>query len=311
MIVMDNFMPFFGVVEGLDDPEKMGRVQVRCYGYHSSNKAFIPSDMLNWFSCVVSNSAGVSGVGQSPTGYVKGSTVFGYFLSEDLQDGIVIGSITGKPTTSALASLGFNDPDGVYPLYTNESDVNKLARGDSSHPVFQKRSNRKTGVPIAGGGSWNEPAYSNNANYPDNDVLETKGGHIREMDNTEGNERIHEMHKSGTYYEVDKDGNRVVRVVGDGYEIIAGAKFANVRGNCNLTVEGDVNTVVQGNMNIEVDNKITEEASSKEEKLDSKNTNVSGTHTSRAGTRNHIGNVLLNGNLVCNGNVIATTLIEA
>ena len=42
-----------------------------------------------------------------------------------------------------------------------------------------------------------------------NKVFETESGHIREYDDTSGHERIHERHRTGTSYEIDKDGNKV------------------------------------------------------------------------------------------------------
>ena len=39
-----------------------------------------------------------------------------------------MGTIAGAPKFSADSSRGFNDPNGKYPLYVDESDVNKLAR---------------------------------------------------------------------------------------------------------------------------------------------------------------------------------------
>lgn len=56
-------------------------------------------------------------------------------------------------------------------------------------------------------GDTNEKAK---ANYPLNKVYETETGHFKEYDDTEGNERIREQHKSGTYYEIDKDGNMTI-----------------------------------------------------------------------------------------------------
>ena len=59
--------------------------------------------------------------------------------------------------------------------------------------------------------------------YPYNHVKETESGHIVEFDDTPFAERIYEKHKSGTFYEIDADGNKVTRIVGDKYEIVAGA----------------------------------------------------------------------------------------
>ena len=52
------------------------------------------------------------------------------------------------------------------------------------------------------------------ANYPQNKVYETETGHFKEYDDsTDG--RIREQHRSGTYYEMDKDGNMTIYAKGD------------------------------------------------------------------------------------------------
>jgi hypothetical protein len=260
MIINDQFLPFFGVVEDIVDPDELGRVKVRCYGYHTDNKQYMPTDFLRWMTPLVSNSAGVSGIGSSPTGFVTGSTVFGYFLNREMQDGIVVGSIAGKPIQTAIQNQGFNDPLGVFPSYINESDVNRLARNDNRHWLFNIRANARVQQiqkPF-NQGEYDEPPYNNQAKYPNNDVLETTAGHLKEYDSTPDQERIHEYHKQGTYYEIDPSGNRVVKVVGDGYEIVVGNKYVNVRGSVNLTVEGDVNQYIKGNHNVQIDGNKTE-----------------------------------------------------
>ena len=254
MIQFDSFLPFFGVVEGIVDPKKLGRVQVRCYGYHTENKAFIPTEMLRWFTTVVPNSAGTSGIGDSPTGYVKGSTVFGYFLNRDLQDGIVIGSITGKPTTEAIASMGFNDPDGVYPIFIDESDVNRLARNENIDQtiVQQKKDGIRTNVETTSG-SWSEPETPYNAEYPYNNVKESTSGHVQEIDDTPGSERLHEYHKSGTFKEIHPDGSQVIKIVTDSYTIVAGNGYFCVDGNSSGFVAGNNDLVVKGNNKVKID----------------------------------------------------------
>ena len=44
----DGFVWFTGVVEDRDDPSKLGRVRVRCVGYHTDNKTKIPTEDLPW-----------------------------------------------------------------------------------------------------------------------------------------------------------------------------------------------------------------------------------------------------------------------
>ena len=43
-----QFAWFTGVVEDVMDPLQMGRVRVRCFGYHTDDKNLIPTDSLPW-----------------------------------------------------------------------------------------------------------------------------------------------------------------------------------------------------------------------------------------------------------------------
>ena len=47
-IGQDGFVWFTGVVEDRQDPDKLGRVRVRCVGYHTDNKIKIPTADLPW-----------------------------------------------------------------------------------------------------------------------------------------------------------------------------------------------------------------------------------------------------------------------
>ena len=127
MLINDKLSPFFGVIEGIDDPDKLDRYQVRCYGYHTHEKGFMPTDYLQWFFAM-SQGSGVSGIGESGAKYSLGTTVFGFFVDKELQIGLIMGALKGKPTTKLFTNMGFSDPSGVYPLYVNESDVNRIAR---------------------------------------------------------------------------------------------------------------------------------------------------------------------------------------
>ena len=44
----DGFVWFTGVVEDRQDPDKIGRVRVRCVGYHTDNKTKIATEDLPW-----------------------------------------------------------------------------------------------------------------------------------------------------------------------------------------------------------------------------------------------------------------------
>lgn len=78
-------------------------------------------------------------------------------------------------------------------------------------------------------------------NYPHNKVYQTETGHYKEYDDTEGKERIKEYHTSGTYYEIDKDGNMTIDTTESGARTIT----IKASGQINVTapvvnVNGDV-----------------------------------------------------------------------
>ena len=223
----NDFIWFNGVVEDRLDPYKIGRVRVRCIGIHTHDKEVLPTADLPWAQVVLPvTSPGISGLGSSPSFLLQGSWVFGYFRDgTDCQEPVVLGSIPGRPVQSADTSKGFADPSGEYPLYVGESDVNRLATNDNTHPALTARMNVATGIPTADfnattnadggeikasdGTTWDQPAITYNAQYPYNKVYESEKGHIFEIDDTPGAERIYQSHKTGTSYEIDADGNIV------------------------------------------------------------------------------------------------------
>ena len=109
---------------------------------------------------------------------------------------------------------------------------------------------------------WNEPATSDktkngstrySTSYPHNHVFESESGHIKEYDDTKDSTRIHEYHRSDTFYEIEHDGNKHTRIVGNDYEIIAGTNFVNIKGDVNLTIDANCKTYIKGDWDIQVD----------------------------------------------------------
>ena len=142
----DGFTWFVGVVEDRADPKKVGRVKVRCLGYHTKDKVKLPTTDLPWAHVMNPiTSATVSGVGQTPLGVVEGTWVVGFFTDgDDAQMPMIMGTLPGVITADGLPfeatadgvqskQEGFFDPKGNYPKYA-ESDVNRLARNDEDAP---------------------------------------------------------------------------------------------------------------------------------------------------------------------------------
>jgi hypothetical protein len=263
---LNGFIWFIGVVEDRQDPTKTGRLKVRALGHHTHDLTLLPTADLPWASVVLPITAsGVSGIGQSATGLLEGSWVFGFFRDGlRRQEMVVLGSLPGRPVELADNREGFYDPNKIYPKYINEPDVNRLAvnlkdtGGQEANPSLAltlRRATRIIGVPTADfnsmatadidytaaasdGDTWNQPEIPYNATYPYNHVYETESGHIREYDDTPGAERIHERHRSGTSYEISANGTKTNIIKGDHYTLTSNDTKVYIQGDSDTTING-------------------------------------------------------------------------
>ena len=279
----DGFIWFVGVVEDRLDPQHLGRLKVRALGYHTEDMIKLPTADLPW-SHVLNpiTSATVSGVGQSPLGAVEGSWVMGYFRDGGAaQEAVIMGTLPGVPGNlptkvakneddNKYPGKGFQDyKNANYPKY-KETDVNRLAVGDADNPHstltlrkadvdvkvsqadIEPRSNIGSLAQIDDServhqdepDTWSEPTTPYDAEYPYNHVYESEGGHIREMDDTPGKERIHERHASGSGYEIHPDGTKVTRVKKDNYTIITGDDYVHLQGESTKTIDGGLRVFI-------------------------------------------------------------------
>jgi hypothetical protein len=87
--------------------------------------------------------------------------------------------------------------------------------------------------------SWTEPPSDWNASPPLNKVIGTESGHFIELDDTPEYERVRIQHRTGTFTEIQANGQQIVKILGDKYEIIASNNNVLINGVCNITVQGD------------------------------------------------------------------------
>jgi len=336
---LDGFVWFTGVVEDRNDPDALGRVRVRCLGFHTDDLSDIPTASLPWAHVMHPvTDPSMQGLGNSPSFLVEGSWVIGFFRDAvEKQQPIIIGSLPGIPQSSPDYSKGFNDPRspfssqspyagtptyGPYPVdgveYSmpsghdlGEPDTNRLAQGEAaeSHLALAKmRQNRQTGIAKAtqpnlseisdaavketsesietfsarpqpeqatttNVGIFDEPHprdtdYNNEDSedfglyrsglYPYNHVFESESGHLTEVDDTPGNERMMRHHAAGTYEEIIADGTKTTKVIGDNFEIIMKDSNVYVGGSVNLTIGGSVRHLVKGDYHLEVEGNYTQ-----------------------------------------------------
>ena len=293
----NKFDWFVGVVEDRHDPEMTGRLRVRCLGVHIGDKLSLPTADLPWASVTLPTTAsGISGLGQSPSFIVEGSWVWGYFRDEIKQEPVVVGTLPGRPAELGNTELGFYDPnsrldaDGqptgisVYPKEMDEPDTNRLAvnNADKEHSTLTlRKAERIKDIPTADfdevgsnikasdTDNWNEPEITYKAAYPYNHVFESESGHIKEYDDTELNERIHERHRTGTSYEIDKDGNKVEIIKGQSFRLLSNKEQVQIQGDSDISIDGrhkiyinktnvagnnyDIQVGTGANINIQVD----------------------------------------------------------
>ena len=281
MFLDGAFVWFTGVVEDRRDPEEMNRCRVRCFGFHTDNKGILPTEDLPWATVMMPTTAsGTSGVGDTPHGLMEGSWVVGFFRDgPSAQDPIIMGSIASK-SSARDTNLGFSSRSFPRGEYVDQSDVNKSARKSTyqTGESFQGRKQGTTVDPVKTAvppkvstvapdqadsyyaeSTWNQLAALNNhvPEYPYNKVNETESGHIFEIDDTPGSERLNRQHASGSYEEIYNTGTRQVKIIGDDYEVILNNKNIHIKGNMNMTVDGDLRQLVYGNYHLEVEKDFT------------------------------------------------------
>jgi hypothetical protein len=114
---------------------------------------------------------------------------------------------------------------------------------------------------------WTEPESAANTDYqpvyPYNNVTQTRSGHMFELDDTKGRERVRLQHRANTFIEMHPNGDEVHKVFGDGYvitlgdhNISIGVDDGNKAKKLNITVYGDVNMYVTGDKTETIDGSV-------------------------------------------------------
>ena len=242
-----------GVVEDNKDPDKRGRVRIRIIGIHTNIKetsdyAGVPTEALPWAEPVLSTFEGsISGLGAWFVP-VQGSHVYVFFENGNLMQPRYFGTAAGVPKKKANPKLGFNDPDGVYPLESmvGKPDWHPLARGEDSSVYDDRKTNKIKNASTAAGTSWDEPDpfyFESKPVYPDNIVIALRGGFLFEFDGTENAQRFSFMHPNA-YIEINKDGKMIIRNKSDRYDICDGIYYKYCKDDKHQTIGGSHTTAV-------------------------------------------------------------------
>ena len=180
-----EFVWFTGVVEDIVDSENLGRVKVRCFGFHTEDKGILSTNDLPWATVMgPTTSAGVQGIGSNHR-LMSGSWVVGFFRDgPSAQDPLILGSIASQTETLRDGQAGFT---GSYPTQTG-LDMPSPARNEAH----------------------NKHVYVSPAN------------NIIEINDTTDAEEIIVTHTSGTYFRLQPNGtvevnssNNTVNIIGN------------------------------------------------------------------------------------------------
>lgn len=175
-----------------DEPQT-GRVLVRELLGHSNRVD--SADLIPAYIVMPTVSAGVAGVGLSPTGLLKGTRV-------------MCAKFPDQAAAYVIGVINFA-PEGNH-------SVSSYARGQGEPEV--KTQNRIKGE----GDAVIEPDSQYKAKYPFNNTMTTRSGHLLEFDDTPGAERVQIFHKSGSYIEILPDGTIVTKSVKDHIQLALG-----------------------------------------------------------------------------------------
>lgn len=157
---------------------------------------------------------------------------------------------------SGATRSGFSEVSDYHPLESgiNEVNVPRLARGRMEGTISYAHLQSRAELSVASSGAEIlEPQNPYNAKYPFNTVEESDSGHVREVDDTPGAERIKETHRTGTFHEIHPDGTKVTKVVKDDFSVTIGDKGVKVQGVCAVHVVGQADFYCEENIYVKTD----------------------------------------------------------
>lgn len=157
----------------------------------------------------------------------------------------------GRVNSTGRADGVSVDPTQQYPTYNNKPSYNRSARGEEINNLDIKLG--KPEIP-------NNIQQDISSQYPNVKIDQTPSGHIFELNDTPGGDRILLKHNTGSGYDIRPDGTIVtnsksdqVQIVGEEFHLVVGGDGKlTFYGNLDLKVTGDMNMDVGGNFIMKV-----------------------------------------------------------
>lgn len=175
----------------------------------------------------------------------------------------------GREISQGVNRDGNQDPRGEFPSpqYWNSPNTNYAATGNATNELYVGGGDKEVDLGLAD---------KKASQYPYNQVSETISGHVIEVDDTPGGERILIKHRTGAGVELRQDGTVLVASTKNKIEVTGD--------DHNVIVEGDGNMVYKGNLNIQVTGEFNVECTDFNIKTNGNmNTNVVGSQRTTVG----------------------------
>jgi len=167
------------------------------------------------------------------------------------------------PVYGAGIWIEFEMGNPEYPIWTGtwfagsdsgSSEVPLTAKGDGDESAGAPKGtdvaqeyviDEENGVAVEGD-EYQESLSPYATIYPHNKVIKTASGHVIELDDTDGQERIHVYHKAGTYIEINADGGVTEKSISNKHEIVTDKHVIHDAKERIMVVDGALGETVAG-----------------------------------------------------------------
>lgn len=202
----------------------------------SGNKSYGPAGALSFSDYGVLVTPRFGAIVLIKTGTATGFSASGYHVGFFYKDNGNTISVLGGNQGNMVKLSNFKKENVVRYCWPSEADT--------SYDEKQAELGSKGPIPT----DCNRENSNPSEKYPNNHVTKSVSGHLQEVDDTPGDERIHMMHRSGSNIEYLPNGNVSSKTVGDRTDSIIGNQFKSVEGSEYKSVQGDKQSIIKGSV---------------------------------------------------------------
>jgi uncharacterized protein (DUF2345 family) len=170
----------------------------------------------------------------------------------------------GASAGNAQVPGGFRDASGSLPYggYQGKPSTHHTAVGFNGNmfqpEIMRNNDSRLTTFPTAGDkGTVGEPQMSEAPQYPYNFVYASLTGHMWEMDDTPGVERVNLQHRSGSRLAMGAEGTTLLKSQGNMYNITSGDSYHLTMGGYKVSVKDDIDMRSTSDITMHADGTVT------------------------------------------------------